>query len=414
MTSVTFLSAEVISFYFIYLGGFYMLTSIAVILISGILMGSICKWLKLPALVGMIVAGMIISPYCLNLLDSNMLMVAADFRQIALVIILTKAGLSLNLDDLKRVGRPAILMCFLPACFEIVGVVILAPLLLHVSILEALLMGSVLAAVSPAVIVPRMVKIMDEGYGKKHSVPQLILAGASLDDIFVIVLFTSFMSLLQNNKFDYLSFIQIPISITLGIVVGVIVSLCLIYVFRKIHMRDSIKILIILSVSFLLIELQNRMTGVITMSGLIAIMSIGIMIRRNYRPLAIRLSVKYNKLWIGAEIMLFVLVGATIDTKYIALAGLMMLCVIIGALIFRIIGVALCLMKSPLSKNERIFCMGAYTPKATVQAAIAAIPLSSGLACGQDILTIAVLAIILTAPLGSFFIERSYKILLKK
>lgn len=391
-----------------------MLTSIAVILISGILLGSISKWLKLPALVGMIVAGMIISPYCLNLLDNNMLMIAADIRQIALVIILTKAGLSLNLEDLKRVGRPAILMCFLPACFEIVGVVILAPLLLHISILEALLMGSVLAAVSPAVIVPRMVKIMDEGYGKKHSVPQLILAGASLDDIFVIVLFTSFMSLLQNNNFDYLSFVQVPISIALGIVVGIIVSLCLIYVFKKIHIRDSIKILIILSVSFLLIELQNRMTGVITMSGLIAIMSIGIMIRRNYRPLAIRLSVKYNKLWIGAEIMLFVLVGATIDTKYIALAGLTMLCVITGALLFRIIGVALCLIKSPLTKNERVFCMGAYTPKATVQAAIAAIPLSSGLACGQDILMIAVLAIILTAPLGSFFIERSYKVLLKK
>lgn len=391
-----------------------MLTSIAVILISGILLGSISKWLKLPALVGMIIAGMIISPYCLNLLDSNMLMIAADIRQIALVIILTKAGLSLNLEDLKRVGRPAILMCFLPACFEIVGVVILAPLLLHISILEALLMGSVLAAVSPAVIVPRMVKIMDEGYGKKHSVPQLILAGASLDDIFVIVLFTSFMSLLQNNNFDYLSFVQVPISIALGIVVGIIVSLCLIYVFKKIHMRDSIKILIILSVSFLLIELQNRMTGVITISGLIAIMSIGIMMRKNYPSLAIRLSVKYNKLWIGAEIMLFVLVGATIDTKYIALAGLTMLCVITGALLFRIIGVALCLIKSPLTKNERVFCMGAYTPKATVQAAIAAIPLSSGLACGQDILMIAVLAIILTAPLGSFFIERSYKVLLKK
>lgn len=391
-----------------------MLTSIAVILISGILLGSICKWLRLPGLVGMILAGMIISPYCLNLLDKNMLMIAADIRQIALIIILTKAGLSLNLDDLKRVGRPAILMCFLPACFEIIGVVILAPLLLHISILEALLMGSVLAAVSPAVIVPRMVKIMDEGYGKTHSVPQLILAGASLDDIFVIVLFTSLMSLLQNNKFNYLSFVQVPISIVLGIMVGIIVSLCLIYVFKKIHIRDSIKVLIILSVSFLLVELQNQMTGLITISGLIAIMSIGIMIRRNYQTLAIRLSDKYNKLWVGAEIMLFVLVGATINTKYIALAGLTMLCVIIGALLFRIIGVALCLIKSPLTKNERVFCMGAYTPKATVQAAIATIPLSSGLACGQDILTIAVLAIILTAPLGSFFIERSYKGLLNK
>lgn len=407
-----FLSADIISFYFVHIRRFYMLTSLALILISGILLGYICKRVGLPELIGMILAGILLSPYCLDLLDDSMLMIAADVRQIALIIILTKAGLSLDLSDLKRVGRPAILMCFLPACFEIVGVVLLAPPLLHISVTEALLMGSVLAAVSPAVIVPRMVKIMEEGYGQKHSIPQLILAGASIDDIFVIILFTSFMSLLQNNEFNYLNFLQVPISIILGVLVGIAIGLIFIYLFRKIHIRDSIKILLILSVSFLLIELQNQMTGVFTISALIAIMSIGIIIKRNYKGLAIRLSNKYNKLWVGAEIMLFVLVGATINVKYVFIAGLTMFCIIIGALFMRMIGVALCLLKSPLTRNEKLFCIGAYTPKATVQAAIATIPMASGLACGQQVLSIAVLAIMLSAPLGSFFIERTYKTLL--
>lgn len=391
-----------------------MLMSIALIFISGITLGAVCTKLKLPSLIGMIIAGMLLSPYALNLLDDHMLAIAADIRQIALVIILTKAGLSLNLSDLKRVGRPAVLMCFVPACFEIFGIVLLAPYVLHISILEALLMGSVIAAVSPAVIVPRMIKIMEEGYGQKHSVPQLILAGASLDDIFVIVLFSSFMSLLQNASFSYLNFIQIPLSIGLGILLGILVGSCLLALFKRIHMSDSIKVLLILSVSFLFIELQNRLTGWITISGLVGIMMIGITIKRHDSILAQRLTSKYNKLWVAAEIMLFVLVGATINTKYIIEAGIASLIVIFNALIIRLIGVAFCLIKSPLTKKERIFCMGAYTPKATVQAAIAAIPLSAGLACGQQILTVAVLAIILTAPLGSFFIEKTYRTLLRK
>ncbi len=391
-----------------------MLLSIALILISGIVLGGICKRLRLPSLVGMILAGMLLSPYAFSLMDDKLLSIAPDLRQIALVIILSKAGLSLDLQDLKKVGRPALLMCFVPACFEIVGVVLLAVPLLNLSISEALLLGSVLAAVSPAVIVPRMLMLMEKGYGRKHSIPQLILAGASLDDIFVIVLFASFMSLQQSNQFQLLDFIQIPTSIGLGILLGVGCGLALIYVFKKIHTRDSIKVLLLLSVSFLFITLQEALKGSITISGLVAIMMIGITMKKKYPELAIRLSNKYNKLWVGAEVILFVLVGVSIDTSYLAQAGMALVVVIIGALLVRMLGVALSLWKSPLTKKERIFCMGAYCPKATVQAAIGTLPLAAGLACGHTILSAAVAAILITAPLGSFFIETYYKRLLQK
>lgn len=387
-----------------------MLLSIALILISGIVFGGICNKLGLPSLLGMIVAGMLLSPYALNLMDDKLLDIAADLRQIALVIILTKAGLSLDLADLKKVGRPAILMCFVPACFEILGVVLLAPPLLHISISEALLLGSVLAAVSPAIIVPRMIHLMENGYGTKHSIPQLILAGASLDDIFVIVLFSSFMSLQQSSTFQIMDFVQIPTSIILGVLLGIACGLLFIYLFQKIHMRDSIKVLLVLSASFLLITLQEALKGsFITISGLVAIMMIGITIKKNYANLAIRLSNKYNKLWVAAEIVLFVLVGVSIDTSYIMKAGIALVIVIIGALLVRMIGVAVSLLKSPLTKKERIFCMGAYCPKATVQAAIGTLPLAAGLACGHIVLSAAVLAILISAPLGSYFIDAYYK-----
>lgn len=397
---------------FIFMEDEIMLLSIALILMSGIILGAICTKLKLPSLIGMIFAGILLSPYAFNLIDDSTLLVAGDIRQIALVIILTKAGLSLALNDLKKVGRPAILMCFVPACFEIIAFVIFAPMLLNISIVDSLLMGSVLAAVSPAVIVPRMIKIMDEGYGKKHSVPQLILAGASLDDIFVIVLFTSFLSLAQNDNFTFISLLQIPISIVLGIILGIIIGSCLCYLFKIIQIRNSIKVLLLLSISFLLIELQNQLTGLISISGLIAIMSIGFTIHQKDANQAKSLSFTYNQLWIVAEIMLFVLVGVTINTKYIMQAGFLAIVLIVIALVIRVFGVSVCLMRSPLTKKERLFCMGAYTPKATVQAAIATIPLSVGLPCGEIILTVAVLAIVLTAPLGSFFIEKTYKKLL--
>ena len=391
-----------------------MLTSIAIILLLGLLMGWIFSKFKLPSLLGMIIVGIIISPHALNLVDESILMISGDLRQIALVIILTRAGLSLNISDLKKVGRPAVLMCFVPACVEILGTIIFAPILLKVSVLEAAIMGSVIAAVSPAVVVPRMIRLIDEGYGKNKSIPQLILAGASVDDVFVIVVFTAFTTLASTGEMSVASFIQIPISILLGVILGCGVGILLVSFFKKYHMSDSLKILIILSISFLLLEVQNRLEGIIPISGLLAIMSMGIIMKQKYDVLASRLSVKYNKLWLGAEVFLFVLVGTTVDLKYAMSAGVVAVVVIIVALLFRMSGVAISLVKTDLSKKERLFCMVAYTPKATVQAAIGAIPLSMGLECGNIVLTVAVLSILITAPFGAICIDNLYKRLLER
>ena len=391
-----------------------MLRSLALIFLVGLLMGSVFNKLKLPSLLGMIITGMILSPYALNLLDPSIMGISADLRQVALVVILTRAGLSLNIEDLKKVGRPAILMCFVPACFEIVGVMLIAVPLLGVSVTEAAIMGSVLAAVSPAVVVPRMLRIMEEGYGVKKSIPQLILAGASVDDVFVIVLFTAFTSIESGGEVSPMSFVQIPISILLGVALGLVCGLALIWFFKKFHMRDSVKLLIFLSISFLLIELQNALEGIVPISGLLAIMSMGVAIYKWYNVLAVRLSSKYNKLWVAAEILLFVLVGATVDLNYVATAGLLSVCVVVFAMMFRMAGVFCCLLKTKLDKKERGFCMVAYTPKATVQAAIGGVPLSMGLACGNQVLALAVIAILITAPFGAICIDKLYKRLLKK
>ena len=391
-----------------------MLTSIAVILLLGLLIGWIFSKLKLPSLLGMVIVGIVLSPHALNLIDESILGISGELRQIALVIILTRAGLSLDVSDLKKVGRPAVLMCFVPACVEILGTVIMAPMLLGVTMLEAAIIGSVIAAVSPAVIVPRMIKLIDEGYGKEKSIPQLILAGASVDDVFVIVVFTAFTALASTGEMTVTSFIQIPISIVLGIMLGGCVGIVLVVFFKKCHMRDSVKILIILSISFLLLELENRLQGYIPVSGLLAIMSMGIIIKQKYGVLALRLSAKYNKLWLGAEVFLFVLVGATVDLRYVASAGVSAVLLILGALLFRMTGVAISLLKTDLSKRERLFCMVAYTPKATVQAAIGAIPLSMGLECGNIVLTVAVLSILITAPFGAICVDNLYKRFLEK
>lgn len=391
-----------------------MLTSIAIILLLGLFMGWIFSKLKLPSLLGMIIVGILLGPHTWNLMDESILAISADLRQIALVIILTRAGLSLDIADLKKVGRPAVLMCFVPACIEIVGTILFAPLLLNVTVLEAAIMGSVIAAVSPAVIVPRMIKLMEEGYGVKKSIPQLILAGASVDDVFVIVIFTALTSFASVGTVSVMSFVQIPISIGLGIVLGAIVGFVLTKFFKKYHMRDSVKMLIIISISFLLFEIQKRLEGIVPISGLLAIMSMGILLKQNYDVLASRLSVKYNKLWICAEIFLFVLVGATVDLQYAISAGVGAVVLILIALVFRMIGVAVSLIKTDLSMRERIFCMLSYTPKATVQAAIGAIPLSMGLQCGNIVLTVAVLAILITAPLGAICVDQLYRKLLEK
>ncbi len=391
-----------------------MLTSIALILLLGLLLGSLFTKARLPGLLGMILTGIVLSPHALNLIDSSILNISADLRQIALIIILTRAGLSLNISDLKQAGRPAVLMCFVPACAEIIGTLILAPVLLDVTILEAAIIGSVIAAVSPAVIVPRMIELMEKGYGRKHSIPQIILAGASVDDVFVIVLFTSFTALADTGVLSAGSFLKIPVSILMGIVTGAVVGALLVIFFKKFHMRDSVKILILLSLSFLSLELQNRLEEIIPISGLLAVMSLGITIKQKYCTLAVRLSNKYNKLWVAAEIFLFVLVGATVDLKYAVAAGIKTALFILGALFFRMLGVALSLTKTKLTRKEKVFCMLAYTPKATVQAAIGAIPLTMGLSCGQTVLTAAVLSILITAPFGAICIDAMYQKLLSR
>ena len=391
-----------------------MLLSIALILIIGMFMGWICQRIKLPSLLGMLITGIILGPYVLNLLDGSILNISAELRKIALIIILTRAGLGLDLSGLKKIGRPAILMCFVPASFELLGMVLIAPKVMGLSILEATILGSVLAAVSPAVVVPRMVKIMDEGYGTNKGIPQLILAGASVDDVYVIVLFSTFTGIMQGKGTSILSFINIPISIILGICIGLFIGYLLAFYFKKIHIRDTSKVLIILSISFILVVIEDKLTTAITFSALIAIMFVGVGLQRKREVVAKRLALKYGKLWVGAEVFLFVLVGATVNIGYLKNVGLKAIIVIIGALIFRMLGVFVCLLGTNLSGKEKLFTMMAYTPKATVQAAIGGIPLALGFACGNTVLTVAVLAIVLTAPLGAFAIDLSYKKLLSK
>jgi NhaP-type Na+/H+ or K+/H+ antiporter len=389
-----------------------MLTSLAFIFLLGLTLGSIFQKLKLPSLVGMLLTGMILSPYALNLLDNSILSISPDLRKLALVIILTRAGLALDIEDLKKVGRPAILMCFVPASFELLGVVLLAPKLLGVSIIEAAIIGTVLAAVSPAVIVPRMLKLMEKGYGTKKSIPQLIMAGGSVDDVYVIVLFTSFTALAGGGTVSGGKFLQIPIAILAGIILGIVIGIILVKFFQLFHMRDSVKVLILLSTSFLLIALEKKLEAFLPLSGLIAVVSLSATILKKYDVLAKRLSLKFNKLWVAAEVLLFVLVGATVDLKYVQAAGIQAVLLIIGALVFRMAGVLVSLVRTPLTVKERLFCIIAYTPKATVQAAIGAIPLSMGLPAGHIILTVAVLSILITAPLGAVGIDRTYKKLL--
>lgn len=391
-----------------------MLLSIALILLVGMSMGWLCRKMKLPGLLGMLATGIVLGPYVLDLLDPSILGISAELRKIALIIILTRAGLGLNLSGLKKIGRPAVLMCFVPASFELFGMLLLAPKLMGLSILEAAVMGAVLAAVSPAVVVPRMVKLMDEGYGVKEGIPQLILAGASVDDVYVIVLFSTFTGMMQGTGVSAIRFINIPVSILLGIAIGMGIGVLLAYFFQKIHMRDTSKVLIILSISFLLVVLEDHLVTPITFSALIAVMFIGIGLQRKREVVAKRLSVKYGKLWVAAEVFLFVLVGATVNIGYIGKVGIKALIVIAGALVFRMLGVLVCLLGTGIKGKERLFTMLAYTPKATVQAAIGGIPLSLGFACGESVLAVSVLAIVLTAPLGAFAIDLTYKKFLKK
>ena len=397
-----------------------MLTSLALIFLTGLLLASLFEKLKLPRIIGMLLAGILLGPYVLNLLDDSVLSISSDLRQIALIIILIKAGLSLNLSDLKKVGRPAILMSFVPATFEIIGYVLLAPTLLGISKIEAAVMGSVLAAVSPAVVIPRMVQLMETNYGTEKSIPQLIMAGASCDDIFVIVLFSTFSSMAQGGSANIIDFVNIPVSILLGIVIGAIIGYLLALFFETCHrqghsIRSSLKVLILLSLAFLCMALEKHLKGIVAISGLLAVVSMACVIKlRSTEFVSRRLSEKFGKLWLAAEVILFVLVGAAVNIRYTLQAGAVSLLMLAVSLAFRSIGVLCCLLGTELTGRERLFCILAYLPKATVQAAIGSVPLSLELPCGQLVLSVAVLAILITAPLGAIGIDTSYRKLLQK
>lgn len=382
-------------------------------MLLGMALGALAKRLKLPALVGMLAAGMLLGPYALDLLSDSLLNIAADLRQLALIIILTRAGLSLDVAALKRVGRPAVLMCFVPACFEILGMTLLAPMLLGVSTLDAAIMGAVVGAVSPAVIVPRMIRLNEEGWGTDHGIPQLILAGASVDDVFVIVLFTAFTGLASGGRGLTAGTVAgVPISILTGVAAGLALGWLLALFFRRFHMRDSVKVVLLLALAFLLVAAEDAMEGVLPFSGLLAVMGTGVGLQRWRTVVAQRLSLKFSKLWVAAEVALFVLVGAAVDLRYALNAGVLAVAAVLGALCFRVVGVLLCVSGAHFSPREKLFCVLGYLPKATVQAAIGGVPLAMGLGCGQIVLTVAVIAILVTAPLGALAIDNSYTRLL--
>lgn len=396
-----------------------MLTSLSLIFLVGLAMGAICRKLKLPRIIGMLVTGIVLGPYVLDWLDPSILSISADLRKMALIIILLKAGLSLDLQDLKKAGRSAVLLSFVPASCELLGYVLLAPAILGITRVEAAVMGAVLAAVSPAVVVPRMVSLMEKKYGTDKAIPQMILAGASCDDIFVIVLFTTFLGMAQGGSADMMDFVNIPVSIVLGILLGAVVGYGLYLFFetayaRKHCVRNSMKVIIVLGFSFLLIAIEGWLEGKIAVSGLLAVVSMACVIKlKSTAFVSKRLSEKFGKLWLAAEVMLFVLVGATVDIRYTLKAGVAAIIMILAALVFRSIGVLLCVAGTKLTWKERLFCVIAYLPKATVQAAIGSVPLAAGLSCGNIVLSVAVMAIVITAPLGALGIDSSYKKLLK-
>ncbi len=396
----------------------FMLLSLAIIFLVGLSAAAIFEKIGLPRIIGMLGVGIAVSPYLIDLLDPSMLGISSELRQIALIIILVKAGLSLNLSDLKKVGRPAVMMSFVPACCEIVGYVLFAPLLLGVNHIEAAVMGAVLSAVSPAVVVPRMVKLIEEKCGTQKSIPQMILAGASCDDIFVIVLFSTFVTMAQGGSAKATDFLNIPISIVLGVLLGAAVGFAVFFLFEKAYqhshkIRNSTKAIILLGTSFLLMSIETLAKPYVAVSGLLAVVAMACVVKlKADKSVSVRLSEKFGKLWIGAEVLLFVLVGVAVDVRYTLTAGVMAVLMIFIALTFRAVGVCLCMLGTELTAKERLFCVIAYLPKATVQAAIGSVPLSLGLSCGKIVLSVAVLAILITAPLGAIGIDRTHKALI--
>ena len=397
-----------------------MLTSLSFIFLVGLAMAAICQRIRLPRIIGMLLTGIVLGPYVLDLLDPSILSISSELRQMALIIILVKAGLSLNLADLKKVGRPAVMLSCVPASFELLGYVLFAPMILGINRIEAAVMGAVLAAVSPAVVVPRMVKLMETGYGTKKSIPQMILAGASCDDIFVIVLFSTFSGMAQGGSARLMDFANIPVSIVSGILLGAVAGWLLSLFFetayaKEHYVRNSMKVIIVLGVSFLLMSVETWLKPYISVSGMLAVVSMACVLKlRSIKSVSARLSEKFGKLWLAAEVLLFVLVGAAVDIRYTMGAGLAAVLMIFTALIFRTIGVLICLAGTVMDWKERLFCVIAYLPKATVQAAIGSVPMAMGLPCGQIVLSVAVMAILITAPLGALGMDSTFEKLLEK
>ena len=397
-----------------------MLTSLSFIFLVGLAMAAICQRIRLPRIIGMLLTGIVLGPYVLDLLDPSILSISSELRQMALIIILVKAGLSLNLADLKKVGRPAVMLSCVPASFELLGYVLFAPMILGINRIEAAVMGAVLAAVSPAVVVPRMVKLMETGYGTKKSIPQMILAGASCDDIFVIVLFSTFSGMAQGGSARLMDFANIPVSIVSGILLGAAAGWLLSLFFetayaKKHYVRNSMKVIIVLGVSFLLMSVETWVKPYLSVSGLLAVVGMACVLKlRSIKAVSARLSEKFGKLWLAAEVLLFVLVGAAVDIRYTMGAGLAAVLMIFTALIFRTIGVLICLAGTALNWKERLFCVIAYLPKATVQAAIGSVPMAMGLPCGQIVLSVAVMAILITAPLGALGMDSTFERLLER
>ncbi len=397
-----------------------MLTSLSFIFLVGLAMAAICQRIRLPRIIGMLLTGIVLGPYVLDLLDPSILSISSELRQMALIIILLKAGLSLNLADLKKVGRPAVMLSCVPASFELLGYVLFAPMILGINRIEAAVMGAVLAAVSPAVVVPRMVKLMETGYGTKKSIPQMILAGASCDDIFVIVLFSTFSGMAQGGSARLMDFANIPVSIVSGILLGAVAGWLLSLYFetayaKEHYVRNSMKVIIVLGVSFLLMSVETWVKPYISVSGMLAVVSMACVLKlRSIKSVSARLSEKFGKLWLAAEVLLFVLVGAAVDIRYTMGAGLAAVLMIFTALIFRTIGVLICLAGTVMDWKERLFCVIAYLPKATVQAAIGSVPMAMGLPCGQIVLSVAVMAILITAPLGALGMDSTFEKLLEK
>lgn len=395
-----------------------MLTSLSFVFLLGLAMAALCQKFKIPRIIGMLVTGILLGPCILNWLSESILGISSELRQMALIIILLKAGLSLNLADLKKVGRPALMMSCVPASFEILAFVIFAPAILHISRVEAAVMGAVLGAVSPAVVIPRMVQLMETKYGTDQRIPQMIMAGASCDDIFVIVLFSTFTNMAQGGSAHVADFINIPVSILLGIALGAVAGYGLSLFFetayaKEHYVRNSMKVILILGMSFFLMSVETWLKGKVSVSGLLAVVSMAAVIRIKCIPkVSKRLSEKFGKLWIAAEVILFVLVGAAVDIRYTMQAGIAAVLMIFVGLMFRAVGVSLCMLGTKLNKKERLFCVIAYLPKATVQAAIGSVPLAMGLPCGQIVLSVAVLAILITAPLGAAGMDLTYDKLL--